>query len=193
MNTQPTPAELPDDAVEMGRISGAWGIKGWIKVHAFSAGSDALMAARTWYLQPPVPPFDRGFKALAGTLAVEVAEVKPHADTLVALCAASTDRTAAEGLKGARIFMSRSEFPATTDPDEYYWVDLLGLRVTNREGLDLGVVKDLMATGAHSVLVIEYPQGEATAERMIPFVAAYVDSVDTTARLIRVDWQPDYE
>ncbi|MDZ4162585.1 MAG: ribosome maturation factor RimM, partial [Burkholderiales bacterium] len=46
MNTQPTPAELPDDAVEMGRISGAWGIKGWIKVHAFSAGSDALMAAR---------------------------------------------------------------------------------------------------------------------------------------------------
>lgn len=193
MNTQPTPAELPDDAVEMGRISGAWGIKGWIKVLAFSAGSDALMAARTWYLQPPVPPFDRGFKAFTGTLAVPVSDIKPHADSLVALCAASTDRTAAEGLRGARIFMSRSEFPATTDPDEYYWVDLLGLRVANREGVDLGVVKDLIATGAHSVLVIEYPQGDSTAERMIPFVSAYVDSVDTTARLIQVDWQLDYE
>lgn len=193
MNTESTPAELPDDAVEMGRISGAWGIKGWVKVHAFSAGSEALLSARTWYLQPPVPPFDRGFKAFTGTLAVPVTEIKPHTDTLVALCAASADRNAAEGLKGARIFMSRSEFPVSSDPDEYYWVDLLGLRVLNREGLDLGVVRDLMATGANSVLVIEYPHGDATAERMIPFVSAYVDSVDMPTRCIHVDWQMDYE
>ncbi len=193
MNSPTHPAELPADAVEMGRISGAWGIKGWVKVHAFSAGGEALFAARTWYLQPPVAPFDRGFKAFAGTLAVSVAELKPHADALVALCSASADRTAAEGLKGARIFMSRSEFPATDDPDEYYWVDLLGLQVVNREGLDLGTVRDLMATGAHSVLVIEYAQGDGTAERLIPFVAAYVDAVSVPDRRITVDWQTDYE
>ena len=206
-----TPCELPSDAVEMGRIADAWGIKGWIKVHAYSASADALLAGSEWFLQPPVAPFDRGFTAFKGTIRVEVKEIKPHADTLVALCDASPHRNAAESLKGARIFMSRSQFPQTSDPDEYYWVDLLGLRVVNREGVALGVVRDLMSTGPNSVLVIEYTvaapvadlsgAGEPTApvaaskqaERLIPFVAAYVDKVDRAAGVIPVDWQEDYE
>lgn len=206
-----TPCDLPSDAVEMGRIADAWGIKGWIKVHAYSASADALLAGTEWFLQPPVAPFDRGFTAFKGTIRVEVKEIKPHADTLVALCDASPHRNAAESLKGARIFMSRSQFPQTSDPDEYYWVDLLGLRVVNREGVALGVVRDLMSTGPNSVLVIEYTVaapvadvsgvGEPTApvaaskqaERLIPFVAAYVDKVDKAAGVITVDWQEDYE
>lgn len=206
-----TSCELPSDAVEMGRIADAWGIKGWIKVHAYSASADALLAGTEWFLQPPVAPFDRGFTAFKGTIRVEVKEIKPHADTLVALCDASPHRNAAESLKGARIFMSRSQFPQTSDPDEYYWVDLLGLRVVNREGVALGVVRDLMSTGPNSVLVIEYTvaapvadvsgAGEPTApvaaskqaERLIPFVAAYVDKVDKAAGVITVDWQEDYE
>lgn len=206
-----TPCDLPSDAVEMGRIADAWGIKGWIKVHAYSASADALLAGSEWFLQPPVAPFDRGFTAFKGTIRVEVKEIKPHADTLVALCDASPHRNAAEGLKGARIFMSRSQFPQTSDPDEYYWVDLLGLRVVNREGVALGVVRDLMSTGPNSVLVIEYTvaapvadlsgAGEPIApvaaskqaERLIPFVAAYVDKVDKAAGVITVDWQEDYE
>lgn len=193
MNPSINPTDLPADAVEMGRVGGAWGIKGWVKVHAFSAGAEALLSARTWYMQPPVPPYDRGFKVFSGTLAVPVSEIKPHADTLVALCGASADRNAAEALKGARIFMSRSEFPVATDPNEYYWVDLLGLAVLNREGLELGTVRDLLATGAQSVLVIEYPLGDKTAERLIPFVSAYVDSVDVAAGRITVDWLPEYD
>lgn len=206
-----TPCELPSDAVEMGRIADAWGIKGWVKVHAYSASADALLAGSEWFLLPPVAPFDRGFTAFKGTIRVEVKEIKPHADTLVALCDASPHRNAAESLKGARIFMSRSQFPQTSDPDEYYWVDLLGLRVVNREGVALGVVRDLMSTGPNSVLVIEYTvaapvadvsgAGESTApvtaskqaERLIPFVAAYVDKVDKAAGVITVDWQEDYE
>lgn len=206
-----TPCDLPSDAVEMGRIADAWGIKGWIKVHAYSASADALLAGTEWFLQPPVAPFDRGFTAFKGTIRVEVKEIKPHADTLVALCDASPHRNAAESLKGARIFMSRSQFPQTSDPDEYYWVDLLDLRVVNREGVALGVVRDLMSTGPNSVLVIEYTvaapvadvsrAGEPTApvaaskqaERLIPFVAAYVDKVDKAAGVITVDWQEDYE
>lgn len=206
-----TSCDLPSDAVEMGRIADAWGIKGWIKVHAYSASADALLAGTEWFLQPPVAPFDRGFTAFKGTIRVDVKEIKPHADTLVALCDASPHRNAAESLKGARIFMSRSQFPQTSDPDEYYWVDLLGLRVVNREGVALGVVRDLMSTGPNSVLVIEYTvaapvadvsgAGEPTApvaaskqaERLIPFVAAYVDKVDKAAGVITVDWQEDYE
>lgn len=190
------PSELPADAVEMGRILDAWGIKGWMKVHPHSSNPAALLAATTWFLQTPTPPFDRAFKAFTGTVCLAVTEIKPHADTLVALCPGVADRNQAEALKGARIFVSRSQFPASADPDEFYWVDLLGLSVVNREGVALGTVRDLMATGPHSVLVLEYQAdnqlGDKPAERMIPFVSAYVDKVDKAAGLITVDWQPDY-
>ncbi len=190
------PSELPADAVEMGRILDAWGLKGWMKVHPHSSNPAALLAATTWFLQTPTPPFDRAFKAFTGTVSLAVTEIKPHADTLVALCPGVADRNQAEALKGARIFVSRSQFPASADPDEFYWVDLLGLSVVNREGVALGTVRDLMATGPHSVLVLEYQAdnqpGDKPAERMIPFVSAYVDKVDKAAGLITVDWQPDY-
>ena len=106
------------------------------------------------------------------------------------------DRTAAEQLKGARVMVSRSSF-ATAGTDEYYWVDLLGLQVINREGVSLGEVKDLLSTGPQTVLVLEYPRTDTdkpgqVGERMIPFVSAYVDSVDLPQRRILVDWQPDY-
>jgi 16S rRNA processing protein RimM len=104
------------------------------------------------------------------------------------------DRNAAESLRGARIFIPRSSFPTAAD-GEYYWVDLLGLQVVNREGLDLGQVRDLMSTGPQTVLVIEQvaeAEGGKPVERMIPFVSAFVDGVDLPAKRITVDWQPDY-
>ena len=99
-------------------------------------------------------------------------------------------------MRGARIFLSRRSFPAAAT-DEYYWVDLIGLNVVNREGVALGSVRDLMTTGPQSVLCIEYTtiQEDGTsvaAERMIPFVSAYVDAVDIAGKRITVDWQPDY-
>jgi 16S rRNA processing protein RimM len=69
--------------------------------------------------------------------------------------------------------------------------------VVNREGVEMGIVRDLMPTGPNSVLVLEYTETtadgkEKTLERMIPFVDAYVDKVDQQARLITVDWGIDY-
>jgi hypothetical protein len=104
------------------------------------------------------------------------------------------DRAGAEALRGARLFVSRSSFP-TAGQDEFYWVDLIGLTVRNREGLDLGTVSELMSTGPQTVLVLTQANPDDPAkplERMIPFVSAYVDKVDMTARLILVDWQTDY-
>jgi 16S rRNA processing protein RimM len=123
-------------------------------------------------------------------------EVKEHSDSVVAAAHEVTDRNAAEALRGARIFIARSSFPAA-GKDEYYWVDLIGLSVVNREGLALGAVKELLSAGPQTVLVLEYVDpGETVAgetrERMIPFVSAFVDDVDLTARRITVDWQPDY-
>lgn len=181
------PAELPADAIEVGRIADAWGIKGWFKVLPHSASPEALFSSKRWYLQPS----ERGAKTFSGTLLLRVREAKDHSDTVVARADAVDDRSAAEALKGARVFVPRSSFP-TAGTDEYYWVDLLGLDVVNREGLALGQVKDLMSTGPQTVLVLSFELGGKPQERLIPFVSAFVDGVDLVARRITVDWQPDY-
>jgi 16S rRNA processing protein RimM len=191
-----TASKLPDDAIEVGRILDAWGVKGWLKVLPHSTDPEALFAANAWFLQVPDAKFRPGFSAFAGTVCITIDEAKTHSDSVVAKVSGIDDRTAAEGLRGARIFLPRSSFPAASK-DEYYWVDLIGLHVVNREGLALGSVRDLMATGPHSVLCVEYTTTQedgssATLERMIPFVSVYVDAVDTAAKLITVDWQPDY-
>ncbi|MFC7408917.1 MULTISPECIES: ribosome maturation factor RimM [Hydrogenophaga] len=193
-----TPASLPADAVEVGRLAEAWGIKGWLHVHSHSADPQALFYSKDWFLCPPEGRYARGFAAFDGVVSARVDEIKEHAKGLVALLAGLPDRTAAEALKGARIFISRQHFPPAED-GEYYWVDLLGLDVVNREGVHMGVVKDLMPTGPHSVLCLDYTQGPDAgedagkpAERLIPFVSVYVDKVDLAARCITVDWQTDY-
>ena len=181
------PAELPADAVEVGRIADAWGIKGWFKVLAYSADPEALFSSKRWYLQPA----ERGPKTFVGTVKLAIREAKEHSDTVVASAQDVDDRTAAEALKGARIFSPRSSFP-TAATDEFYWVDLLGLDVVNREGVALGQIRDLLSTGPQTVLVMEYTEDGKTLERMIPFVSQFVDGVDIPGRRITVDWQPDY-
>lgn len=180
----------PDDAVEVARIVDAWGIKGGIKVAPYAAKPEALFSTKRWFLKPPeqrVLPKDRVFPQL-----LRVASAKEHGDGVVAMVHEVADRNAAEALKGARIFVSRASFPSA-DPDEYYWVDLLGLEVVNRDDTLLGRVADLLDTGAHSVLRIEYDAADGkTAERLIPFVAAYIDAVDLPGRRIKVDWGLDY-
>jgi 16S rRNA processing protein RimM len=195
MTTAFQASALPADAVELGRVGEAWGIKGWVRIQPHSADTEALFASQDWYLQPPEPRFARGFSAFQGAVSVRVAEIKTHADGIVARLEGMDDRNAAEALKGVRISLPRSAFPATPE-GEYYWVDLIGLQVVNREGVDLGVVRDLMPTGPTSVLVLEYPlvqDGvETVGERLIPFVSAYIDEVDRAARRITADWGTDY-
>ena len=122
---------------------------------------------------------------------IAIKEAKEHSDSVVACAHDLDDRNAAEALRGARIFISRSSFP-TAGEDEYYWVDLIGLAVVNRLGDSMGTVRELLSTGPQTVLVLDFEQDGKTQERMIPFVSAYVDDVDLKAHRIRVDWQADY-
>lgn len=181
------PADLPADAIEVGRVSDAWGIKGWFKVLPYSAEPEALLAAKQWFLLPA----ERGAKTFTGVNRLAIADARTHADSVVATSHGVVDRNGAEALRGARIFISRTNFP-TAATDEYYWVDLIGLNVVNREGVPLGEVKELLSTGAQTVLVLSQTQDGETVERMIPFVAVYIDQVDLAARQIKVDWQPDF-
>ncbi|AVS71415.1 ribosome maturation factor RimM [Paracidovorax avenae] len=183
------PADLPADAVEVGRIADAWGVKGWFKVLPYSADPEALFSSKRWYLQPS----EKGAKSFfTGTVLLPIRQAREHSDSVVAQAQGVDDRDAAEALRGARIFVPRSSFPTAAE-DEYYWVDLIGLEVVNREDVALGTVRELLATGPQTTLVLSFPQeGGKEGERMIPFVSAFVDKVDIAGRRIVVDWQPDY-
>lgn len=182
---------LPDDSVEVGRVLDAWGIKGWLKILPHSPDPEALFSAKSWFLQAPDAKFRPGFNAFTGTVTIAVDEAKTHSDSVVAKIGGLDAREDAEALRGCRIFLPRSAFPKAAK-DEYYWVDLIGLDVINREGEALGLVKELLSTGPQTVLVMEYELDGKTAERMIPFVSVYVDEVDIAAKRIQVDWQTDY-
>jgi 16S rRNA processing protein RimM len=194
-------AELPADAIEVGRIVDAWGIKGWFKIVPHSAQPEALFSSKRWFIQPSGPVHA---KPQAGAFRLAIREAKQHSDCIVATSDDVADRNAAEALRGARVFVPRSSFPTAGD-GEYYWVDLIGLSVVNREGVVLGTVRELLANGPQTTLVIEgrdppaqegaevaSHDGAKTVERMVPFVAAFVDDVDLAGRTITVDWQPDY-
>lgn len=171
----------------VGRILDAWGIKGGLKVQAYSADADALFSAKRWYLKSTGPK--------PGQRELAVRSVREQGEGIVAMADGVEDRNAAEALRGHEIHIPRSDFPRTPD-GEYYWVDLIGLDVVNRESQPLGRVIGLIDTGPHAVLRILPPGIDAPAkpdqERLIPFVEAFVDDVDLAAKQIRVDWGLDF-
>lgn len=180
----------PADAVEVGRVLGAWGVKGWIKMQPLGRDASGLIGAKRWHLRPPEhSPTPSALPAV-----LRVMHARRHGDSVVAQVAGCTDRSEAEALRGARVFVSRASFPRA-GTDEYYWVDLIGASVLNREGLILGTVTGLIDAGGSDVLCVQPPSEGPTAregEHLIPFVSAYVDTVDVPARRIVVDWGLDY-
>lgn len=175
----------PPDAVEVGRILGAWGVKGAIKVRPLSADPQALFSSRRWYLQASSAKPGQKVPTL-----LRITQVREQGDAVLAVAQGLDDRDAAQALAGASVRVSRASFPSTAD-GEYYWVDLIGLRVCNRAGLCFGHVVGLVETGPHCVLRVRSDVPES-AETLIPFVAAYVDEVDMRGGEIRVDWQADF-
>lgn len=187
-------AALPGDAIEVGRVVDAWGIKGWIRVLPLARPPQALFSCRQWFACAPERAPRR---AAAATPEVwprllRIADVREHGDDVIAAVRDIDDRSAAETLRGARIFVPRASFPSVAE-GEFYWVDLLGLQVVNRQGQLLGTVLGLIDTGVHSVLRVGGSDPAANgSETLIPFVAAYVDAVDRQAGCIVVDWGLDY-
>jgi 16S rRNA processing protein RimM len=183
-----TAESWPDDAVEVGAVVDAYGLKGWVKVAAHAdagQGGSALLSAKRWWLM-------KGRERSS----VPALQAKIHSDSIVAHLGGVADRDAALALRGTSVYVCRSDFPAL-EADEFYWVDLLGLDVVNLAGVALGKVADMIDNGAHSVLRIEYPatgkDGKpTTGERLIPFVGVYVKTVDQAAKQIIVDWEADY-
>lgn len=162
--------------VAMGYIKGVFGIKGWLKVASGTEYADSLLDYPEWQLRKD------------GKILTVVPEAgKIVGDELQVKLEGVNDRDQAFALRGYTIEIPRSEF-APTEEDEFYWADLVGMTVINQEGLTLGTVKNLMETGANDVLVVHGEYGQ----KLIPFVAQYVETVDTEHQTILVDWGLDY-
>jgi len=170
--------KIPEDLVLVGHIAGAYGLKGWVRVRPYSSEADALLHAKTWWLDKPE------------LRDVERMQAREHSGDVVAQLMGVADRDAAEALKGAAVQVSRSHFPALDD-NEFYWVDLIGMTVENLQGESLGAVKDMMDNGAHPILRVQ-PADEKAQEMLIPFVDRFVIKVDRDARKITADWGFDY-
>lgn len=176
---------MPDDLIQVGHITGAYGIRGGIRVTPYSMDADALLSVKTWWIDKP------------SLRTVQVRNAKYHSGDVTATLVDVTDRDMAEALKGATVQVSRSDFPELPE-DEYYWTDLIGLDAVNLQGEALGKVTDMMHNGAQSILrITPMPDPNAAPdakapERLVPFVDQYVKTVDLQARLITLDWGLDY-
>ena len=165
----------------MGRVTAAYGVQGWIKVRAYTALPDGLLAYRAWWLATK----DEQWREFA------VLEARMHAAAVVARLEGLNQREEAAQWRGAAIGVSKALLPALA-AGEVYWADLVGLAVINRAGVTLGRVAAVLETAAHPVLRVA-PEGEAArGERLIPLVPAYVDALDVAGARIVVDWQPEY-
>lgn len=174
---------IPGDLVLVGYVTGAYGLNGWVRIKPYSAEADAMLHAKTWWLDKP------------DLHDAEMMQSKIHGEDVVAQLMGVADRNAAEALKGVTVQIRRSHFPPLAD-DEFYWVDLVGLAVEDLQGKHLGVVSDLMDNGAHPILRVAVPEsgdpGKKPQEILIPFVDRFVKTVDQAAKKISVDWELDY-
>jgi len=187
---QPPIAEgAPSDLVELGVLRGSYGLQGWSHVQPHSADPGVLREVRQWWLLPP----GEGNTAVHGPL--RVSGVRMQGNAVVARWQGCDGPEAAQQLRGWRVAVSRAQFPPLPE-GQFYWADLVGLQVVNRQGSMLGLVRALRSTGAHDVLEVQAaaPAGSpgVAAQLLIPLVDAYVDGVDLQGRCIRVDWQADW-
>ena len=165
--------------VVMGRVTAPFGIKGWVKVYALTAHPGNLRDYPVWWLG-----HDGGWREM------RVAAARMHGNTLVAQIEGVADREAAAALRGFEIAVPREKLPAATD-DEFYWADLIGLRVVNAEQHEFGSVARILQTGANDVLVVASGNADER-ETLIPFIASAIRQVDLAAGVISVDWGKDY-
>ena len=164
------------ELIPVGRISGLYGVRGWVKIYSYTEPRENILKYNPWLLN-----------LAGGWTPVELLEGKRHGKGVIARLAGCEDRDAAARWLNTELAIRRDQLPETA-PGEFYWNDLIGLKVITTGGIELGVVKDLMETGANDVLVVD---GEV--ERLIPYVPDdVVVDVDLEAGELRVDWDPEF-
>jgi 16S rRNA processing protein RimM len=161
----------------LGRVSGIFGVKGWVRVHSYTEPRERILDHKSWIL-------------LAGgeQMPVELLDGRQHGKAIVALLPDSTAPEQAARYVGADIAVARERLPAATD-ESILWADLEGMRVSTTDGSDLGVVDHLLDTGANDVLVVKGRE----RERLIPWLRdTVIKRIDLAEGRLVVDWDPEF-
>ncbi len=164
------------ELLDVGKISGVFGIKGWVKVFSYTDPIEGISNYSPWQL-----------KLKGQWREYEVEASQRQGKTIVAKLKGIDDRDQAQLLTGALVAIYPDQLDEL-DEDEYYWHQLEGLQVINKEGVVMGIVSHMLATGANDVMVVK-----GDKEHLIPFTQGHaVEKVDLTAGVITVDWDPDF-
>jgi 16S rRNA processing protein RimM len=165
----------PDGLVLFGRISGLFGVQGWVKVFSYTRPREAILSYSPWLV-----------KIGGDWREVGVDNGRAQAKGVVVKLAGYDDRDQASGLIGAEIALKLTQLPPLK-PGEYYWAQLVGLEVVNLAGKKFGKVSHLFDTGANDVMVVRNGN-----ERWLPATGKVIRAVDFESGLIRVDWDADF-
>lgn len=178
---------MSSNLVPVGRISGVFGVKGWVKIHSNTEPRDNIFKYAPWWI-----------KTREGLKTIEIDEAKPHGKGLLAHIKGVDDRDVAAAYTLVDILVDQTLLPEL-DTGEYYWHQLEGLKViTEFEGTEqvLGVVSRMLETGANDVLVVNGDSANGSLddkERLLPYVPGqFVKEIDLDAGTIRVDWDPEF-
>ena len=173
--------------IELGKVVGVWGVKGWIKLHSYTRVRTDIGDYKTWYLQTFKDKKSSSIEHQ--TKAYEVQTCRQQGPGLVAQLANVDNRDLAELLIGSKILVSDEDLPALPE-GEYYWHQLIGLVVEN-ESQTIGTIKSIMETGANDVLVCDNVE-RGKEDILIPYTETAVLAVDLVAKTMMVDWDPSY-
>ncbi|MEO5340220.1 MAG: ribosome maturation factor RimM [Magnetococcus sp. MYC-9] len=166
------------DWVAVGRLQGAFGVKGWVRITTFTDPPEHILSFADWWLGEE----SAIHSGAAIPQKVDRLAGRKHARGVVAHLHGVENPEAAQRLSGLDLWVPRSHLP---DPEEgeHYWTDMIGAQVVTTEGEPLGVVDHLFATGANDVLVVREADG---GERLLPFTREVVQTVDRHDRVITV-------
>lgn len=167
----------------MGEITAHYGVRGWVRLRSYTRPPEEILEFPRWTLVHR--------DGTGGGRPGRVVDHRLQKRGLVVKLEGFESRDEAEPLIGLQVCVPTEDFPVLPQ-GEYYWSQLVGLRVVNLAGEFLGTVDHLLETGANDVLVVKSRDGDAATERLIPWIPRVVRDVDTEAGRLQVDWDPDF-
>jgi len=167
--------------VELGKIVGVWGVKGWVKLHSYTRDRIDISQYKTWHLQEP--------RSTASPSSIVVLTCRKQGQGIVAQLDGVVDRDQAMALSGQKILVKQSDLPALPD-GEFYWQELIGLTVSNEDAV-IGKIESILETGANDVLVCKNSE-KGQPDVLIPYTDEVVLEVDVEQSTMRVDWDTSY-
>jgi len=163
------------DPVIVGAFGKSFGVQGWIKVNSFTSPQKQILDFQPWLI-----------KKNGSWEELYLEDSKQRINSIVVKLPGCNSPEEVRDFTNMEIGVLRKQLPKLP-PGEYYWADLIGLKVVNLAGIEFGTVRELMATGANDVLVVV-----GDRKRLVPYISSVISKVDLEKKAIFVDWDSEF-